>query len=486
MSKTREVLGDVGSYSASLMMTQFVTLAAAILMRRFLGPTQTGIWSFVQVLLSYSEYASLGLLSAVTFRVPFYRGKGDHAKVLSIQNTVFSFSILTSAILSLGILIYAWIQRGSLSLELSIGLLFAVVLIFLQRTNGLLVSLVRAYKLFALAGRQMFLSAIVNAILIALLSYYFKLYGFMLAMCLSFLFNIVYIFAHQKFDLRWSISRDELFSLIKYGFPLMIVALLTTFFETIDRIMITKYLGFEALGFYGIGLMTFNYINSIPNAFSIVTIPNLQEKYGVRESKEDLKSFLSRSNYLVSGMIALLIGLAWFLIPALVDRILPKFAQGVDSMRILILSTFFIGLGQAYLQFIYVIKKHMVLLPFTALACGVAFLLNWFAIKAGLGIQGVAYATTAAIFLNFTAMFVYASLQVYSVVEIFRTYGMILLKFAIMIMLLLALTRCIATPYPMATVATQTFLFVAAYFPFMLASNKQYGLIGIIKQRIFR
>lgn len=486
MSKTKEIIEDVGSYSSALMLTQLVTAVAAVLTRRFLGPVQVGVWTFVQVILSYSEYAGLGTLSAVALEIPFYNGKGNHEKATNIKNTVFSFSLLTSVLLAAGVVVFAFLRRESLQRELFYGLLFTSVLVVLQKLNGLWISLIRAFKKFGLAGRQMFYSAIVNAVLVAFLSYYFKLYGFMLAMCLSFLFNLVYISVYQKFDFRLRLNRAELFPLIAYGLPLMVITLFTTFFETIDQLMITNYLGFEALGFYGVGLMAFNYINSVPNAVGIVVIPNLQEKYGQSEKKSDLRGFLNKSDFLVTGLISLLIGISWFAAPPLVRLVLPKFAPGIPAMRFLLLGTFFVAVSQAYLQFIYVIRKHLLLLPFTALSCFMAFLFNWAAIRGGFGIEGVAVATSLAIFFNFTLICFYASRQVFEVKEFFGRYFFVLSRFALMLALLFLLAKFVRVKSPILTAVLQALLFSAAYVPFLAECSRRFDLFAMVRRKIFK
>ncbi len=260
MSRGKDVVKDAGMYSAVSFMSQFVNVVSAILMRRFLGPLQVGIWSFMQVILNYSEYANLGTTNAIIREIPFYNGKGDVERSERIKNTVLSFSLCASLVVSAGIIGYALWRQSVLPEGMFYALLITSGLVLLQRFNSLLLNILRAYKRFDIAAKQMFYSAAVNALLIALLAYRYKLYGFMFAMCLSFVFNIVYILKNERISFRFSVHAHELRPLIAYGFPMMVISIFGTLFDTIDRIMITKFLGLEALGLYSIALMTSTYI----------------------------------------------------------------------------------------------------------------------------------------------------------------------------------------------------------------------------------
>ncbi len=477
MSKTRDVVSHAGRYSLAAMLTQLVNVLSALLMRFFLGPMQVGVWSLVQLILTYANYSNLGTMDAIALEIPYRKGKGENNKAESIKNTAFTFAILTSFPVSLSVFVYAFFFRRTLSQQLSWALLFTSALVLLQRINALLVMLLRAYKHFDLAGRVTLYSAMMNAALIAFFAFRYKLYGFMLAMVLSFLFNILYIFSQQRFHFRYELKRKELSALIAYGLPLMALSLFTTFFETIDKIMITRFLGFEALGLYSIGLMTFAYINSIPNAVSIVLIPNLQERFGQSQDKNDLKGYLSKSDEVFTVLMPILVGAAWFLVPPVVQHLLPKFAAGIGAMRYLVLSCYFVGVGLAPTLFIYTVRKHFIFFPLIACSCLWAILFNWLAISRGMGIRGVGAATTLAMFCHFTALYAYASLQVFSLREFFARYSGTLLKFLGMAMLLLMVESHVKIESLFLEAALKTTLFFLVYAPFLWVIHRKYGLL---------
>ncbi len=486
MSRSKQVIADAGFYSAAVVLTQLITIVAAVVMRRFLGPAQVGVWALMQLVLTYADYSQLGTMNAIIREIPYYRGKGDEAKAESIKNTVFTFSLLSALLCSLGVMVYAVVLKNSLSVEIFWGLCLTALLILLQRMNGLLTTLIRSLKRFDVASRQLVYSAIVNTTLVAVLSYRFRFYGFMAAMCLSFTFNFVYLCRRQSFQFRPVLELKELRSLISYGFPFMLMTLMGTLFDTIDRVMISRYIDLEALGLYSIALMTSTYIYSIPNAVSVVLVPNLHEIYGKNDDPNDLRNFLFKSDLAFTTLIPVFIGLAWFAMPLVVKVLLPQFIAGIEPMRFLVLGVFYLAVGQAYMQFIYVIKKEMNLLWLTGGACVLAAALIGVSIRQGAGLSGVAMATAMAVFIHYLSLYWYAAPKVLPIGLCLRHHVTTLLKFIWMCALLFSVDHWVRISGDLQTALLQIGVFVIAYIPFFLKLNSEFGLTGVLKERFFK
>ena len=149
MSKKDEIIADAGLYSMASIFTQVITLGAGILTRRFLGPVQMGVWSLLQIVLVYASYSTFGASEAIHREIPFYIGKGDEKRADEIKNLVFSFSWVTTALISGGLVLCALILRSRIPQELFFGLLGMAVLVIIQRLSNLLIALVRCYKHFS-------------------------------------------------------------------------------------------------------------------------------------------------------------------------------------------------------------------------------------------------------------------------------------------------------------------------------------------------
>lgn len=487
MSRQREVIGQAGFYSAAMVLTQLVTAIAALLTRRFLGPVQVGLWSLVQLVLIYSEYAALGTTAAIEREIPFQIGRGDIQKANEIRDTVLTFTWVSAAVYSFLISFAAYIiwTAGKIENEAFFALLLTALLVMFQRWNTLLISLGRAKKEFKLMGKQAFYSALVNAFLVATLSYFFKLYGFMLAMGFSLAFNIFYLSKRldSGFKFQWSTSKIK--TLARYGIPVLALGYLTTGLETVDRLMISKFLGLKELGLYSIASMAATYVFSFPNAVGVVMMPNIHEHFGETGSMESMRSFLRKADTLFCGIMPMFIAFAWFTAPPMILWALPNFAGGIPALKMLILGSFFLSLSQSYAHLIFVVKMHARLIPIVAVACLLAFVLNLWAIQAGSGIAGVAMATSFSMFVYFSAIFVYAQTHLKSGPEAFQRYFYALGCFAGMVCLLFVIERLVRLDNLALEALARLSLFFLCWSPLLFQLNRRFELWDILKKKLF-
>lgn len=484
MSQKKEILKQVGVYSSATLVTQIITLTVAILSRLFLGPAQTGIWAVLQVVITYASLSVLGITEAATREIPFYLGKGQRARAHEIKNVVFSFALLSSTIVSIGILLYALIYRPRLSHEIFLGLLAVSGVIVLQRLSDLLITFLRAYKQFAIASQEMIYSAVFNAIAVIFLSYRYELYGFMIAMLVSFLFNIAYMMLRFHFDLEWLLEGKIIKEGIAYGFPLMILGLLTTIFLSIDKIMIAHFLGFEALGLYGIAILGADYLAKFPLSVGTVLLPNFHGKYGAAQNKYEFRSYLKKVSNAFCYSMPLLIGFIWFFSPWVIHHILPEFKECLPALKMLILSSYFSALSNPYENFIIMVKGHLKLFPIIAIAAVLAVAFNYLALKIGWGIWGVALATTVVFILKLLAVYLLSEYVIDKTYHFEKHLFSILGQFAFMVVVL-RLSSSLFLDWGLGIRSVLQFLvFVFIYIPILLRFNREFELWDTLKERL--
>lgn len=458
---------------------------AAVLSRRFLGPTQVGIWATLQILLEYSKYASLGTLYSVAREIPYLIGKGETRTAEQIKNVVFTVVLSGSFLIGWVIFLFAFLTRGRFAPEMTYGLFFVSGMIVLQRVGDLLIGLLRCYKKFGLASAQMIWSSIVNAVLVGVLTYFFKIYGFIWAIALSYIFNILYIQLHHDFHLKFNFEPKRFQSIVLFGLPLMLIGMLTTVVRSVDRILVAKFLGFEALGFYSIALMVSSFIGNFSNSIGIVLVPHLQERFGTQDNPKDLSGFLRKTGEAFSLITPAVIGAAWLLGPFLIRLFLPQFVPGIPAMKILSLSLFFIALTQPYSDFLITIKKHYALFPLLGTTSIAALLFNTMAIRWAYGVTGVAFATALVSFFNFTLTYFYAARFLDSVSSAFQSFGLYLGRALYLVAALLLIDYLIPGKVVVfERTLAQFLLFIACYVPLWIALNRQFGLAGLLRKRI--
>lgn len=487
MSKKEEIVKQAGFYSTASFLTLAIGIIGSILSKRFLGPTQIGIWATLQIILIYSKYITLGTTTALNIEIPYQMGKKDEGTANKIKDMVFSFIMATSVIAALCVLGYAYLFRSGLSKELFYGLIFVSVIIVLQRVNNLFISLLRAYKQFYIAGRQMVLSAIVNVFLVGVLSYFFKIYGFMWATGLSLIFNIVYIYCYKRYTFKFAFEWRKLKKLIFLGVPLTGLGMMGELFRTIDRIMIISMLGFKFMGFYSIAIMVCNYLGGMHTSVAVVLMPHFQEKFGAGDDKKDLRKYLSQSTIAFSDFFPILIGFSWICAPFFVRLFLREYVDGILALKFLVPGVYFAALGNLYGSYFVTIRKHLWMFPIMSGSCILSIILNYALIKAGYGIVGVAIATTLSLAFNFTVIYFTAALTIFSLAEVIRDYVIVMSKFLFMASVLILLNRfAMVDEFSVLNVLGCAVIYGILYTPSLFKLNREFDVLKNIKQKLLK
>lgn len=479
MTKTRGIFKQVSLYASASYITQFLAMIAGVATRIFLGPYLMGIWTTIQLVVGYCEYSSLGIDAALSREFPFCIGKGDYKGADRIRDLVTSFGLVSAAIMSLGLFTYVLFFGRQWPPYFYWGLLVAPVLLLTQRFSNVAISWLRASKKFELASGQIVLSGVVNLLLILLLASWLKFSGFVIAMILSYFFNVAFLLKKAAFHFTFRMDR-EILNLIQFGLPLLILAVLFDLLRSVDKILVIRYLGFEQMGIYGVATMAALLITKIPDSIVIVLIPHFHEKFGEREEAADLKRLVNRSAIAYSLVMPLVIGTAWILSEPFVVYFLPKFAAAVPSMKLLLLSTYFFALFYPYSNFLIAAKRHMILFPTIAFALLVQIGLTFFAVKSGYGLNEVALVAICSYFLNFLGLFVFASKSLYSKKEAIENFLFLAGFFVALTSVLMCLDRWCVMALPQKTFV-QFFIFMVFSTPIFFLLEREFSALSHLR-----
>jgi O-antigen/teichoic acid export membrane protein len=122
---------------------------------------------------------------------------------------------------------------------------------------------------------------------------------------------------------------------------------------------ISHYFDTKMVGYYSLALSLQNFIYWTPNAFSVVMFPRFQARYANSNDQA-----VSLNNYLVKPIIGLaffllpvLLSATYFIIPPLIEHILPDYRPTIEILFVMLLGTFFLSLEHMPAQFLITINK---------------------------------------------------------------------------------------------------------------------------------
>ena len=128
--------------------------------------------------------------------------------------------------------------------------------------------------------------------------------------------------------------------------------------------------------------------------------------------------------------------------------------------------------------------RYVLLLPILGVTCAIAFAFNYAAIKGGSGLVGVGIATTAVLFIKFTATYFIACRSLFELSESIRHYASYFLKFLFVAGVLFGLQRVWpGADRSLLQTASACGIFGLLYLPLLIRLDRELGMIGMLKKK---
>lgn len=417
MTEKKRITTDSLIVIGSTYFLHVIGMIVGLVNSRILGPVNIGLMSGLQLIIFWSGFLHLGILSAAQREIPYFitRGDRDKARIISGVSAIASF--LPTLLVSLGIIAFALIQRPDMEPRVFWGVMTSAGWLFLVMTQSYIMSVpVRGYSRFdAHAWGNIFMGTCGQtvSILAVYWSGIYGLYGFQLITILIYIFTVKRIL---KFRIHFQWDRTEALRLIGIGFPLMLVSMAIIFSQTIDRALILSIVGGEPalalLGMLYVSNIMVTFLMVAINSFSSVILPTFRARIGEHPEPKTLIDIVEGPTLLFSFCMAIFVSLTSIWAAAAVRWALPQFAGGIGPMYIFA----WIGFVATFEIFSSVILStldrqwHLLIFPATALALQI--ILDIHVLKSGGGLIQIACVTLAARGLIGLCGFLYGSSRV--------------------------------------------------------------------------
>lgn len=473
-----QMLKDTLIYGGANYVSQALGIVNSVLLRRFMGPSAMGVWSVIQVLLGYAGQASLGTTKALARDYPYYQGKGMSEKASHIKDVTYSFCMTMSLVPAAALAVYLWLNWNTMDSPYRAGILFLVFFLFIQRFYDLLLTLLRSDKEFKVLSEIVVLNAAGGLVITAAFVFTWNIYGLYFGTALLTGACLIYALKRKSYSFHFSLDWPEIWQQLKLGLPLIACTFLISLLKGQDKLILAKFEGFHEVGLYSIAMMVNSYISSAPMMFSHIWFPNLMDAYGKKGTAESVKGHLETAVLALSVILPYLSALAMFLFPIFVHYFIPQFADGLPAMSIYLVGTYFIMVSQFSHSFLVTLDRFLLTVPILLISLGVNTGLNIWALKAGLGLAGVAAATSLSFFLYGAASYLLC-LKFSSPEGKTDLSGMNVFWIpAVIFASAFAAQKWVHHSNEFARAAIQTVLVTAVIFPFYRMLEKRTGVTG--------
>ncbi len=395
----RKLLADMATVSAATLACQAIGVVTSLLLRVALSPAQMGVWQGLKLLLGYANYANLGISKGAARELTIACGRGDPAAAERGLDLAFTFNTLTSLIYAGGLLATAgWTAFQSGANAWSIGLAALALLVVLQRHLTFHVTVLRCRQAFALTAQLTLIEAVLTLALAGLAAWRWGLPGLYTGTSLVLLATLAVIRWQGVRPFRWAWDAPEIRRLVAIGGPILAGSVVTTLFQSLDKLMILGWSEDRAftLGCYSTSLLVTGQVYGLANMLSIAMLPRYGEMFGRSGCRRQTARLAARFSEMlaatttIAAIGALLIG------APLLARWLPDYRPGLAPLAYLMPGVVAWAMVLPLNQYLVAVgheRRALIPLVFAAaLAAGGDYL----ALRAGYGLVGVAIATSLA------------------------------------------------------------------------------------------
>lgn len=382
--------GNILRYTSSNVFQHVLGLGTAFIRPRLLAPSLYGVYNLLSVIPTYFSYGNLGSFDISRYRIPYHEARGEHEESLTIQASVYYGTLIINLVLTCAMVVVA--LSGAFTPVIRSGLLIMSLVVVVQWYHDNYVLMLKARENFARLSASIYVKAISSLAATALLTWRFGLYGALAASVLALVPVLLYLRVTVPIGKQPRFNGRVFLRLIRDGFPIMVYNFTVVLLNTSDRLVITYFLGYEQLGYYGVAIMAYSFLRQIPGRAREVLEPRLMRSVSGQSREEILREYLFKPLLTTAFLMPLLIGPAVLLLPAVIPLLLPKYAPGILATQIIVVGCYFLALSYVTRGIIvaYGWQVGGAVMMAAALLCNVALSIGL--IKAGLGIAGVAAA----------------------------------------------------------------------------------------------
>lgn len=383
-----KVIRDARQLTGSGVVSLAMTSARALLVLRILGPAVLGIWKTVMLLYMAATALRLGVLRAMSLRVPLLDGQGRHAEAKTVAETAGGFMVLLGTVSAVAVAGAALLVQDP---RYRLALLFMAAILFIAQPLDFLRQLAPSEHRFSLRAHEMLLTGATDLVVASLLSWWFGLAGIACAVMITVLTPFLYLWYGNGFHypVRFSLAGGR--RLVATGFPYMAAESALYYFRYIDVLIISLLLGPVYVGYYGLAVLVLDFTTSLTrSSISQLVMPYLMREYGRSGSAAGVAAFYEIPSRLISYTVPPLLGAAALLVPMLVKLFLPQYVPGITAAQIVLVGGFFLALHASLSSFLSAAQRIPAALRWFAVLLPVSGLAQVAVIKAGFGLVGVA------------------------------------------------------------------------------------------------
>lgn len=405
----RKFVRDSLGFAATQYVARGLLMIRTVVAARLLGAFPIGAWNALQLVMDYGAFSTLGTQQGLDQAVPPRMVEGDPA-ALDRMKRAGLFNVLVLNLVFAGGALAWMLSRDNKLLDFwgplgaALGLA-CIVLVNLSFYHG---TLLRSHGNIGAVSTWYFLQGAIGTIVGLALVPAFGAWGLLVGWTLGNLLalTVTRIQSRGVVPIVPRPARESL-DLMRIGLPMFVFTTSSVVLRSLDRLIVFKFLGTLALGYYSVAVMALTFMLYLPDSIAYVLYPRLLRDYrAAGNDPSAIRVPALRATRALSAVVAGVSGVGFLLARPAVALVLPKFLPGATAVRIVCFGV--AGLAFANLSSIVLMTlgRRTLLIPAAVATTLLGAALDLWAVQHGImpgsagmraavGITRVAWATLA-------------------------------------------------------------------------------------------
>lgn len=401
----RKLVRDTVGFAAAQYTVRAVLMLRGLIAARMLGPAPYGAWQAINLILDYGNNATIGTQQGLDQVIPTRIADGDAARLRRTMRGGL-FMIVSLTLLYGGLVLLYLHRTGEAGAILSFwgmsGVVAALGCVLCINLSNFHTTLLRSYGDIHSVSRWFLLQGMIGALLGLGLLPWFGVWGLLWGWLAANVVALAYVRWRSRPEVPY-VPRPEVdgLGLLRAGMPIFFYLGSTTVLRTVDRLVVLRFLGAEALGYYGISIMALNLLMYVPDSLAYVLYPQMLTAYRAAGDRPD--AIRERALRALQGIVMLmpaLAGVAYLCGRDAVMWLLPSYLPGATPLRVMCYAAAGLAISSFASMLLMTTRRQSQLVPVALLVTGLGAAFDIAVLRAGYGIGGVAWATFATYIVN--------------------------------------------------------------------------------------
>ena len=319
-----------------------IGLLRGLLSTRALVPAARGTVHLTFLIAGYLSYGAIGACFGLEKRVPILIGQGDREQLKRLEGVGVTAVHILAGFGAVAMWVYAWLAQG-LESTTRMAIVFGGFYIILSQICSVYRGLLRSHVRFGIIVRSTLLEAAVLFVLVVAGAHLLGAVGAMVGWCLGLAAVCLYLLFSGKPASLGRLHWPTTASLVRVGLPLLGAGLTGMFARTADNIVVAKYLGLEALGYYSLAWQLALYLYNVPGAADTVLTPKLFQAHG-RGGVQAMKPVALDATWAFGALTPVLSVIAAIAAPVLVYIVLPQYVPAIPALKVFMFTVVLVAI----------------------------------------------------------------------------------------------------------------------------------------------